>query len=238
MSRPLKIAATGGFIVLTVAALLAGYAVVAVRQVQPFYASAIKIAPRKLEASSREMESRVAALYSDAKPPGRWQAAFTDDEVNGWLAVALGEKFPKLLPPEVTDPRVAFVDGGVLVGARWRGERLDAVISIQADAKMVGDDVLAIRLREVRAGSLLLPLSDVVEQVSLGAAQLEWPLQWTYEDGDPIALLPTRNVFSTELERRRLELIEIRDGELLLAGSTRAESAEQVATQADAAVSR
>lgn len=238
MKRPLKIAATGGCTLLAVAALLAGYAAVAVRHVQPFYASAIKIAPRKLESASRDMENRVAALYSDAKPAGRWQAAFTDEEVNGWLAVTLGEKFPELLPPEVADPRVAFVEGGVLIGFRWRGARLDAVVSVQADARMVGDDVLAIRLRQVRAGTLPLPASDVVEQLSFAAAQIDWPLTWTYEDGDPVALLPTRHVFSTELEERRLELIEIRQGELLLAGSTAPEGAAQVATQASAAVSR
>jgi hypothetical protein len=150
----------------------------------------------------------------------------------------LGEKFPELLPPEITDPRVAFVEGGVLIGFRWRGARLDAVVSVEADARVVGDDVLAIRLRQVRAGSLPIPPSDVVEQISLAADQIEWPLTWTYEDGDPIALLPTGHVFSSELQERRLELIEIRKGELLLAGSTAPESAPQVATQTSAAVGR
>jgi hypothetical protein len=236
--RPLKFAATSGCIVLAVAALLAGYAAVALRHVQPFYASAINVAPRDLASASREMESRVAVLYSGAKPPGRWQAAFTDEEVNGWLAVTLVEKFPELLPPEVTRPRVAFVEGGVLIGFQWRGERLEAVISVKADARMADDDVLAVRLRQVRAGSLPLPTSDVVEQVSLAAAQIEWPLRWAYEEGDPVALLPTRNVFSTELQERRLELIEIRKGELLLAGSTAPEGDDRVAAQTSAAAGR
>jgi hypothetical protein len=82
VKRPLKIAATGGCTVLAVAALLAGYGMIAVRHVQPFYASAIKIEPQKLKSASREMESRVAALYSDVRPAGRWRAAFTDEEVS------------------------------------------------------------------------------------------------------------------------------------------------------------
>jgi hypothetical protein len=231
LPRPVKIAATAGCILVAVAAALAAYAWMALRQVQPFYAAAIEAPPQKLADDSREMESRVAALYSDATPAGQWHAVFTDDEVNGWLAVALAEKFPTLLPPEVSDPRVAFVDGKVLIGFHWRGQRLDAVVSVEAEAAMAEDEVLAVRLRGARAGSLPLPLADIVEQMSLGATQIECPLTWTHEDGDPVALLPTEDAFSTPELRRQLKNIEVRDGELLLSGATGPPRARQVAAR-------
>jgi hypothetical protein len=220
VARRTKIAALGACIALAGAGAAAMYARVALRQMQPFYATALKVQPRELKTASREMESRVAALYSDANPPGRWQAAFTDDEVNGWLAVALTEKFPELLPPEVADPRVAFVDGGVLIGFHWRGDHLHAVVTVEAEAAMAGEDLVTLRLKRARAGSLPLPLADVVEQISLGAEELQWPLRWTHEDGSPVAVLKTADAFSTDDQRRQLEIIEVREGELLLAGST------------------
>ena len=93
------------------AALVAlGYARQALRQVQPFYAQALKVEPHAQKSASQRMENRVAALYSDAQPRGEWTTVFSDAEVNGWLAVALEEQYADFLPPEVSDPRVAFGD--------------------------------------------------------------------------------------------------------------------------------
>ena len=51
----------------------------------------LKIEPEVLERGSRELESRATALYSDAKQIGRWQALFTSEQINGWLATQLAE---------------------------------------------------------------------------------------------------------------------------------------------------
>jgi hypothetical protein len=220
MSRRLKyaLASLGGLAI--VSSLLYAYALQAMQQAQPFYAAALKKPSRELETAGRRMESRVSALYSDAQKPGRWQSVFTADEVNGWLAVILKEKYTDLLPPEVSDPRVAFSDGKCHLGYRYHGEHFAMAISVEGEAYMASEDVAAVRFRNARAGALPIPLSEVVEEVSAGAVKLEIPVRWTEQAGDPVLLVSVANALSTHDELRRLEKIELRDGELRLAGKT------------------
>jgi hypothetical protein len=220
MSRRWKSAAyalTG----LVVAVAILGFAALrALRQPQPFYAKAMRAEPQELQNASKRLETRVSDLRRDAERPGRWQTVFTDDEVNGWLAVVLKEKYTDLLPPEVVDPRVAFDKGAARVGYRYQGDQVDALISIEAEASMASDDVASVRFKRVRAGSLPLPTSSVVEYIDDAAKKLEIPARWTETDGDPTLLVPVAGALSTEAERRRLETIELHDGKLVLEGST------------------
>lgn len=217
---------------LAVAALVAyGFARQALREVHPFYAKAIKTEPRALQSASRQMENRVAALYSDAKPPGEWTTVFSDAEVNGWLAVALEEKYADLLPPEVSDPRVAFADDRALIGFHYRGDWTDAVVSVEAEAFMADDDVAAVRLRDARVGSLPIPLAKVVDSITEAAEQLDVIVRWTQLGEDPVLLVSLTDVLSTDEEQRRLKLLKLREGELLLTGSTEARPAPKIARQ-------
>jgi hypothetical protein len=83
---------------------------------------------------------------------------------------------------------------------------------------MDADDVPAVRLRAAWFGGLPLPMSRVVEEISASAAKLEIPIRWTETDGDPVLLASVTDALSTDEERRQLERLELRDGELLLAG--------------------
>jgi hypothetical protein len=229
MSFRAKIAALGLLGLAAVAVVAFAYARQAMREVRPFYARAIQMAPQELASASRRMESRVSALYSDAQPPGEWKTVFSDAEVNGWLAVALQEKYADLLPPEVSDPRVAFADGRCLVGFRYHSDRIDAVVSVEAEAFMADDDVAAIRLLDARAGSLPVPMSQVVESISDAAQELNLAVRWTQLEEDPVLLVSIANALSTGDELRQLKLLELRDGELLLAGTTEKRPAPKAA---------
>lgn len=233
MSRRGKIAALSVCGVAVAAAVALGYAKRAMREVQPFYAAAIRVEPQELKSASRRMENRVAALYSDTRPPGQWKTVFSDDEVNGWLAVTLAEQHADLLPRQVSDPRVAFADGRCMVGFRYRSSRVDAVVSVEAEAFMADEDLAAIRLREVRLGSLPLPMAKVVESITRGARKLDLAVRWTQLEGDPVLLLSLAHVLSTDDEERQLDLLELRDGELLLTGSTERRETPKVAGHAN-----
>jgi hypothetical protein len=201
-------------------AALGFVALKALRQPQPFYAKALRAEPHELKSASQRLETRVSDLRRDAERAGRWETVFTDEEVNGWLAVVLKEKYADLLPPEVVDPRVAFSEGVARVGYRYQGDQVEAVISIEAEASMSSDDVASVRFKGVRAGSLPLPTSSVVEYIDDAAKKLEIPARWTEVDGDPTLLVPVANALSTDEERRRLEAIKLQDGKLVLEGST------------------
>lgn len=206
-------------VLLAVVAVAGGWAYWAMQEVEPFYAEALETKPAELEQSGRRMEDRVADLAAEAQTTGRWESTFTADEVNGWVDLMLKEHYPDLLPPEVTDPRVAFTEGRCQVGYRYEGQRLRTVISVEADAFMASHDVAAVRLRKARLGAIPLPLSQVVEEISELASELKIPVEWIEQEGDPVLLVGVTNVLSNKVEVRRLEKIDIRAGELVLGGT-------------------
>ncbi|MCC6492368.1 MAG: hypothetical protein IT424_05045 [Pirellulales bacterium] len=204
---------------LLAAAGLGGYALQAMHRVRPFYAEAVQAPPEQLQTAAQRMEDRVEDLVSEPAPVGAWEMVFSDEEVNGWLVTILQEKYPTFLPPQVADPRVAFRENRCMLGYRYRGKTLETVISIEGAASLPEDDLAAVRLRKAFAGLLPLPMSRVVQEVALGAEKLGIPIRWAEEQGDPVLLVSVADALSTDNERRTLQRIELRDGELLLAGS-------------------
>jgi len=202
------------------AAIFVGFAMRAVHQVQPFYTAALEVDSNTLADESHAMERRVATLVSDAKQQPSWRAVFSDREVNGWLAVALEEKFADLLPTSIVDPRVAFEAEEVVIGFRYQGKDFTTVISVRAKAWISDADVVAIRMLSAHVGTLPIPLTKIVDHINKAAHKLQVPLRWTQQDGAPVALLSLPGVLSAEGELRRLDVVELHEGELYLAGST------------------
>lgn len=220
MSRRIQIVvAVLSAVVLTVTIVVA-YAMRAVRQVQPFYTAALEIDSNTLAEESHAMECRVAALASDVSAEPRWHTVFSDSEVNGWLAVALKEKFADLLPENIVDPRVAFKADEIVLGFRYQSKDFSTVISVRANAWISDTDVIAIHLLNAHAGTLPIPLVKVVETFNDAACKLKLSLRWTQQEGTPVALLSLPGVSSTEEQSRRLEIVELHNGELFLKGST------------------
>src|SRR4029078_8543710 len=98
MSGKLRIVAVGMLTVTTLLVARLGSAYYAARQVRPFYEEALQIKPEVLERGTQELESRATALYSDVKQVGHWQALFTVEQINGWLATQLAADKGNPLP--------------------------------------------------------------------------------------------------------------------------------------------
>ncbi len=200
--------------------LTIGYVRQAVRQAPRFYAAALEIDPQLLTHASREMESRVAALYSDAIQEPTWQAAFSETEVNGWLTVALGERYSEILPESITAPRVAFDEAQCQIGFQFQGQGYQAAISVQVSVFVADTDELAICIQSANMGMLPLPLAKIVDPLTKWAQEQKIALRWTKHKGSPVALFPLQEILSTDSERRQLKAIELHPDELVLAGKT------------------
>src|SRR5687767_2691292 len=124
MRQPLRLAIvlTSGAAILAVASLLAVYR--ASQQVPDFYREAITADTQRQAAASKEMLRTATALVNNAQHEGEWEAEFTEEQINGWLAVDLVENHGQALPPEVQDPRVSIRPDGAKIGWRWRGDDL------------------------------------------------------------------------------------------------------------------
>lgn len=225
MSRRTKAA---GIIVLVLAAAAcagAAYVAYALQQVDPFYADAVKVDPAEAAAAGRQLEERVAELNAP-KPHDHWQAKFTEDEVNGWLAAVLKERLPELLPPQVQDPRVRLADGRVDIAYRYVGNPLTTVVTLETEPRMAREGLLAIRLVAARAGIIPVGESLVIQEVDLLAQQLNWPIEWSHVDGHLELSVPMRDLFSTNDEQRTLADVDFNAGEVVLGGSAAAREPE------------
>jgi hypothetical protein len=92
-------------------ALLLTAAYRATQHVPAFYQAALVERPVEQKAAADQLERQVLELHNEARKPGRWEARFSQDQINGWLAADLPVKFPGALPEGVSAPRVAIEPG-------------------------------------------------------------------------------------------------------------------------------
>lgn len=206
---------------LLLAAGFVGGAYWATQRVPAFYEQALQQDPIAVQQANEKMLARTTTLASSVKREGQWSALFTGDEINGWLAVDLPQNYPDLLSPEISDPRVLLTPGRLTLACRYRTGAVTTVASLELEAYLPEANVVAIRVRSLKAGALPLPLADLLDGVSKAAADMDLRIRWLKADGDPVALIeipPAKGQFNTAYQ---LETLDIRDGEVYLSGHTR-----------------
>jgi hypothetical protein len=215
--RRIALASIGIVVLLVGGAALWFY--LALHHVPRFYEEAGKPDAMARKSGSDEMLRRSAELASDANRRGRWQAVFTAEQINGWLAVDLVENHPTLLPPELHDPRVAIYDGQIIVGCHYEG-RVSTVASLEADASLQGPNVIAIRIRRARAGAVPLPLDKLMPQAVSALENAGCTVELRQASADPVLLI-TLHPQTRHGRTLVLETLTLREGQLEVAGETK-----------------
>lgn len=224
MARKKRIAAIA--LVVSTTALVTvvmGCVYVAMGRVRPFYTQALQIDPDRLKTGSRELESRATALYSESRHVGTWRAAFTSEQINGWLALHLADVYADALPAEISDPRVAIEDDHLTLGFRTRRGGVETVVSADASVMLTEEGNVAIRLLSVQAGALPLPVMQVADDVSHACQELGLPVRWTRVDGQPVAIIDVDRAGIARHAHVVMEAVELRDGTIYVAGRTEPE---------------
>ena len=224
MGRKLRIAAISSLAVLVVlvAALWGAYQ--SVRRVRPFYQEALKLDEDALARGSRELESRATALYSDTQQAGRWQAVFTDEQINGWLAVQLANSHADQLPDNVREPRMAITPEAVTLGFRTTVGGTETVVTVDAAPYLTDSGAVAVRLMSVHAGTFPLPVLQVADEIANACQGLSLPVRWTRHEGQPVAVIDIHSDSAKDSPRIAIDTIELTDGSLLVAGKTEVEA--------------
>jgi hypothetical protein len=199
--------------------LVAGSLYRAVQQAPQFYRDALAAPPAQRNDGER-FERQALALHNQLQHAGRWEIRFTQDEINGWLATELPEKFPDLLPLGLADPRIAIDDGVVHLAVRYDRGSTSTVVSLSGHAYLTEEpNEVAIHLRQARAGLVPLPLSRFLQEIGERAARADIPLRWTEVRGLPVALARVPFQWDDEDDRRLiLERVTLADGTLIVGG--------------------
>lgn len=192
----------------------------ATQQEPEFYQQALVMTPEVQLEASRELETRVTELQEEVVREGEWQAEFTEQQVNAWLAQELPKK-NNLLPPGASDPRVHIEDNELQVACRYSDSHIKTILLLQAAVELTDQpNELAIRIVGVSAGSLPFPVSPWKDQVTEAVRNADVPIEWK-EDDAYVALvqLPLED---TRLKGKRLivEELELREGSIHVAGVT------------------
>jgi hypothetical protein len=215
--RPLLIAASV-VALLVVAAASCLYQ--ASRVVPMFYREALAAPAANEHEQGRAFEQHALALHNQLYQSGAWEVQFTQDEINGWLAADLPDKFPQALPVGVSDPRVAIEGGVVRLAVHYQRGSVDTVVSLTGDAWLTDQpNEIAVRIDQARAGLVPVPLGRFLQEISERAARANVPLRWTEAKGAPVALV--RLPLDTDDARRlTLQRLDIVGSELVVAGRT------------------
>ena len=169
MSRKIRILLflVGGLLALLVVVLLGLY--LGSQHVPAFYREALEADPIEQEQASDRMLQQSMALASALKKAGRWEAVFTAEEINGWLAVDMVKNHPGAVAPPLSDPRVAIDANAMTVACTIEQAGRSSVISLSVEPFMSEPNVLALRIVKARAGMLPLPLGEILDRISQAA---------------------------------------------------------------------
>jgi len=208
-------------VVLLVIATVAGYfAYRALTHVPQWYVAALE-SEEVQQARGQQMEQQLKTLAIEVEQSNFWSAKFTAGELNGWLATHLKEEFPEWLPPGIDNPRVAIEGDRIRIGAQYTRSGVTTVVHTAAEVELTTEpNVVQVRIDKPQAGSIRLPLGQLMEEASKQAEGREIPLRWEETDDDPIAYitLPER---SEEVDGLMIyEELEVRDGAIHVAGRT------------------
>lgn len=204
-------------VAVTIALVLLGL-YFAARHEPAFYREALEIDPAVLEKASDDMLRRSTALASAVKKKGHWEALFTAEQINGWLAVDMVKNHADALPPTLHDPRVSIHEKQITIACRFEQGGVNSVLSLTVEPSMPEPNVIALRIVKARAGLLPVPLAQVLDRVSQAARGMECRLEWRRTGGDPVAMLSFPD--ADDDQPISIESLRLGDGEIYVSGTT------------------
>lgn len=219
---PLQVLLIGLALVLAIT----GYVYQTLDQTPEFYDLALQVSPTANAEAGDEFESQAIRLQNSLRTTDkRWQAVFTQSQINGWLASDLIEKFPETLPPNIADPRVSFskgeaIEGHAKVAFRYRSARLSATVVGAVEVFCTEQpDQIAVKINSLSAGLLPIPVSRVSHRLDDAMQRIGITVEWTEEESVPVALLNfPPDLVRVEGRQVRIDGLLIRDGELIVQG--------------------
>ena len=206
--------------VLCLMAAVGAFSVYRMSRWQPaFYDSSVQVDRQQAASAGDQFERKILAVHNEVVDDRGWRIAILEEQVNGWLATVLPEKFPEMLPDFVQDPRVQFRAGQAELACRYVGPRFSAVASVVVEPFLTEQpNVIALRIRQARLGALPGLKKRLVERASREARRRGFPLQWTQVDSDPVALLTLDAPATSQRADLRLEVLQLSAGQLVIGG--------------------
>jgi hypothetical protein len=192
---------------------------------EPSYYRDMVSLPREQRAGrAKKFVAQSLQLRNDIVNEPIWEAVFTDQEVNAWLAEDLVTSFADQLPPEVAEPRVLFELNRITLAFQLRQGGVQTVITVVGCPRVPGGNTIELTLEKIRAGILPVPADHILDRIVEHARSHGIDMEWARKDGHPV--VHVRYTPHVGREDVQLQELQIRDHQIRLAGrSDRAKGA-------------
>lgn len=197
-------------LVLLIGILLTGY--ILLRHEPDFYVRAAVPPGEQRQQDSKEFETQAWDLYNNIGLLIDWEARFTEQQVNSYLAEDfIHSNLAPQLPPEISEPRVAFQPGTILLAFRYGDPAWNSIVSIEAKVWISKNEpnVVAIQFEELKAGALPLAVKVLQDHLEQYAVRQNMRIEWYRNEGKPVALLR----FQADKREPTIQLLELEIGE-------------------------
>jgi hypothetical protein len=158
-----------------------------------FYVMAEALPSAERQSQSREFTKKATRLVNDQLNCGvPWNVDLSQDEINSWLAEDfVTSSTDQYLPAGITEPRILFQPGRILLAFRYGDEDFSTVVSVQAKVWLPKRErsALAVEIESLRAGAIPLSWKLLQEHLTEGARKSNVDIQWYRNDGNPVAIL-------------------------------------------------
>lgn len=181
-----------------------------------FYRAAAAVPRAQRQEQAKRFMAQSLQLRNDICNEPHWEAVFSDQEVNAWLAEDLVTHFADQIPPEVHEPRVVFEADRVVLAFQMDQGPLRSIITVVARVRVPEQNVIELTLEKIRAGAVPVPADSIIEKITHKAQTHGFDITWTHVDNVPVAVIR----YTTDLSRTDvvLEHVHVRNGEIRLAG--------------------
>lgn len=181
-----------------------------------FYRNVAVLSPEKRQSEAKKFVAQGLQLRNDIVNEPKWEAAFTDEEVNAWLAEDLLTHFASQIPEGVHEPRVVFELDRVNLGFQLDQGPLRSVVWIVARVAVPGENELALTIEKIRAGIVPISAENLLERITKTAQERGLDLRWEHDGENPVAIVK----YTPHLKRHDvvLERLQVLAGQIRLAG--------------------
>lgn len=207
-----------GVPVLIVLTAIPGLAWLSLTHKPDFYKATATLPKEEREKEAKGFVAQSLQLRNDICNEPTWEAAFTDHQVNAWLAEDLVKYFADQLPPEVHEPRVMFEMDRVTLAFELDQGPVRSVIWVVARPHIPEGNVLELTLEKIRAGVLPVPADKVLDRLTMHANARGLDVRWKRDGAFPVVTIrykPHHGRDDVKLER-----VQIRKGEIELTGTS------------------
>lgn len=200
------------------AAIVAGVALV--RYEPAFYRARHGVAAGA-DTAARRLVSSAAALRAAVVRQGPWEGAFSERELNAWLAIDLPRNQRRFLPASVAEPRVELLPRRVRVAARVGLGACSTVAWADARVTLREPNQLVIVLAAAGLGALPLPRGALLGTLRRRLDGLGMVTNVRRLDEGPALVVYIPSTHDAGGTSHWLESLAIGPGSLALAGTTR-----------------